>query len=273
MMVGNGVTDYHYDVWPAYIQTVYNFNLIPTSLKKEVIGNNCTHSFRHVLEENLTAECNATWQKIRALTDTHLNWYDLLRARAPSSSVKLLGADRYKEVDVNGHKKTYKRGRTMSEYTPWMKSQDNGDIFGDALTDYINSPATRKALNIPDSVQAFEMCQDEDPEKTKFRYYPQPEGSVWIYPILRNRVKILFYSGDTDGALPTVGTKNWIKSLNWARKEETRQWLINNQVAGYVEQFEGLDLVTVHGTGHMAPEWKPLEVTTMITAWIHGEEF
>ena len=61
MMVGNGVTDYTYDVWPAYIPTVYNFNLIPTSLKNQVLKNNCTHSFRHVLEENLTAECNATW--------------------------------------------------------------------------------------------------------------------------------------------------------------------------------------------------------------------
>jgi hypothetical protein len=25
MMVGNGVADYKYDVWPAYVPTVYNF--------------------------------------------------------------------------------------------------------------------------------------------------------------------------------------------------------------------------------------------------------
>ena len=171
---------------------------------------------------------------------------------------------------INGEEKTYKSGRLMSEYTPWMKHLENDVVLGNAMTDYINSPDVRKALNIPDSVQAFEMCRGEE---GPFQYYPQKEASKWIYPVLKNKVKILFYSGDTDGALPTVGTKNWIKTLGWERKEVTRQWLIHGQVAGYVEQFDGMDLVTVHGTGHMAPEWKPEQVTTMITAWIHDEEF
>ena len=25
----------------------------------------------------------------------------------------------------------------------------------------------------------------------------------------------MFYSGDTDGAVPTYGSKRWIKELNW----------------------------------------------------------
>ena len=50
--------------------------------------------------------------------------------------------------------------------------------------------------------------------------------------------------------------------------------MVNQQVAGYVEKYEGgLDFVTIHGTGHMAPEWKPEETTKMITAWIHNENF
>lgn len=89
--------------------------------------------------------------------------------------------------------------------------------------------------------------------------------------MLRNKIKILFYSGDTDGALPTIGAKNWIHSLGWNRTEYTRQWYTAGQVAGYVEQYDGLDFITVHGTGHMAPEWKPQQVTEMITHWIHNE--
>jgi hypothetical protein len=34
----------------------------------------------------------------------------------------------------------------------------------------------------------------------------------------------MFYSGDTDGAVPTYGSKQWIKELNWAVEEEWRPW-------------------------------------------------
>lgn len=90
---------------------------------------------------------------------------------------------------------------------------------------------------------------------------------------MKNKYKVLIYSGDTDGAVPTLGTRRWIQSLNWNITNEWRPWMVNGQVAGYVEKYDGLDFVTVHGTGHMAPQWKPQEVTTMVTAWIWGEKF
>jgi len=86
-------------------------------------------------------------------------------------------------------------------------------------------------------------------------------------------LKILIYSGDTDGAVPIYGTRQWIKKLHWKITEEWRTWFTDNQVSGYVERYDGLDFVTVHGTGHMAPEWKPKDVTTMVMAWLHGETF
>lgn len=61
MMVGNGVTDFHLDVWPAYIPTVFNFQLIPKKLRDDIVKNNCDHYFRHVLPENTTDFCNTQW--------------------------------------------------------------------------------------------------------------------------------------------------------------------------------------------------------------------
>ena len=29
----------------------------------------------------------------------------------------------------------------------------------------------------------------------------------------------------------------------------------NKQVAGYITKYDGLDLLTVKGVGHMAPQW------------------
>jgi len=32
--------------------------------------------------------------------------------------------------------------------------------------------------------------------------------------------------------------------------------MINDQIAGYYERYDGLEFTTVHGTGHMSPGWK-----------------
>lgn len=86
-------------------------------------------------------------------------------------------------------------------------------------------------------------------------------------------MRILKYSGDTDGAVPTYGTKEWIKMLNWDVLEAWRPWYTNGQVSGYVTRYDGLDFVTVKGVGHMAPQWAREPVQTMILAWAHNESF
>jgi hypothetical protein len=60
---------------------------------------------------------------------------------------------------INGEKKTYRRGYTRSEYTPWLPAtQGNEPILGDYVSDYMNQNSTRTALHIPESVPAWEMC-------------------------------------------------------------------------------------------------------------------
>lgn len=81
----------------------------------------------------------------------------------------------------------------------------------------------------------------------------------------------MFYSGDTDGAVPTYGSKEWIKDLGWDVKTEWTPWFTDGQVSGYIEQYDGLDFVTVKGVGHMAPQWARKQVTDMISAWTHDE--
>lgn len=65
---------------------------------------------------------------------------------------------------------------------------------------------------------------------------------------------MLHYSGDTDGSVPTVGTRAWIDSLGWNTTEAWRSYWYEGQVAGFVQSWEGgLTLGTVHGAGHMTP--------------------
>lgn len=83
--------------------------------------------------------------------------------------------------------------------------------------------------------------------------------------------KILFFSGDTDGAVPLLGSRRWITKLGWEILEPWKPWIIDDQVAGYLVRYDGLDFATVHGVGHMAPQWKRKEVTTLFNDWIHEE--
>jgi len=87
--------------------------------------------------------------------------------------------------------------------------------FGSALLDYMNSDAVRTAMHVPDFVQAWDLCTEE------ITYISEPEASQWIYEALAGKIRMLHYSGDTDGAVPTVGTQNWIASLNW---DKTSEW-------------------------------------------------
>lgn len=64
------------------------------------------------------------------------------------------------EVVIDGQVKTYKKGMTMQEYTPWasnvMVQTNKSVLLNDFVTDYMNLPETRKAMNIPSDVQAWQ---------------------------------------------------------------------------------------------------------------------
>jgi len=96
-------------------------------------------------------------------------------------------------------------------------------------------------------------------------------GSQWIYEALAGKYRMLHYSGDIDGSVPTQGTRNWIDSLNWNVTTEWHPYSVTNsdQVAGYSVAYEGdLTFGTVHGAGHMAPQFKREETYYLIFQWL-----
>lgn len=81
---------------------------------------------------------------------------------------------------------------------------------------------------------------------------------------------MLHYSGDVDGAVPTVGTQNWIATLDWATTTDWQSYMYGGQVAGYFETYTGgFTFATVHGAGHMAPQFKPPQTYKLINSWIN----
>lgn len=265
-MVGNGATNWDFDVWPSFPATVANFSIIPNSLYQKYLSSDCHAYFHNVYPATETEACKDVAKQLANLT-IELNWYDLYRKNYDLAAA----SPRLGSTVIGGETRTYRRGMTMAEYTPWaahiLDSRSAHTRNGDYLSDYMNREDVRAAFNLDDSVPAWEMCSET------LRYQVAEKASFWIYPELRNKYKLMFYSGDTDGAVPTYGTKQWIKELGWDVVEPWRQWLTNGTPSGYVEKYDGLDFVTVKGVGHMAPQWARQAVTEMMSAYIHDEDF
>jgi carboxypeptidase C (cathepsin A) len=49
--------------------------------------------------------------------------------------------------------------------------------------------------------------------------------------------------------------------------------VVDGQVGGYLERYNGsLTYASVHGAGHMAPQFKPAETFHLISNWIADKD-
>jgi carboxypeptidase C (cathepsin A) len=94
-----------------------------------------------------------------------------------------------------------------------------------------------------------------------------------IYVALKDKYRVLKYSGDTDGAIPTYGTKQWINELNWPIKTQWHPFKQDGQVAGYSETRNNgkFTFATIHGGGHMAPQWKRPQTYRVVFNFLRGD--
>jgi len=131
--------------------------------------------------------------------------------------------------------------------------------------EYLRNATVRKALNIPTTVQPWMLCTNMDYVSDYLH------GSLYTYGyLIRSGLRILIYSGDTDGAVPTIGTREWINSLNLGYQQTYTQWYVDDQVAGYYEMYNGLTLVTIKGAGHMVPQFKPAQAHHFFYAFLNN---
>jgi len=110
----------------------------------------------------------------------------------------------------------------------------------------LNRADVKEALHIP-STAKWSECSNID-------YTKNEKGSYWIYPHLKNQIRILHYGGDTDGVVPVLGTQRWMAELGWKITEKYRSWSVKKyHKGGWTLSREGMDLIIIHGGGHMIP--------------------
>lgn len=250
----------------------YWHSLVDTELHDKIVAAEC--NFKGPYMQELTEECAGYLDQFSVDT-ADINVYDIYGTcwgLGPTPQLYMSEKDRQ-----------HRRFISQNDYTPWLqreikKDDQSGEpilkelppcTWGSGLLDWMNLADTRKALHIPDSVQAWDLCQSGD----WWHYVIQPKGSQWIYEELQGKIRMLHFSGDTDGAVPTLGTQNWIATLGWDTVQDWTPYFVDAQVAGYTEVYEGdFTFGTVHGAGHMAPQFKPPQTYHLVMNWILGRD-
>ncbi|XP_062100195.1 serine carboxypeptidase 1-like [Humulus lupulus] len=92
-----------------------------------------------------------------------------------------------------------------------------------------------------------------------------------IEQLIAKGIRLWVYSGDIDARVPVTSSRYSINTLKLPVVNSWRPWYSNNQVGGYVIEYEGLTLITVRGAGHLVPSYQPERALTMISSFLHGK--
>jgi len=256
-MIGNGVTNWKYDTAPAFVKMGWTHGLISKALNEQIINADC--DFADVGAPPQTRECERLFSEFQDSTK-HVYPYDIYRppedfySQTPAKSVEeLLTSDNEQAASYISFSKLFKNSkRNSNDFAPVNKFMNNAD--------------TKKAMNIPEQYNWSE-CNN-------ISYEMLEKATQWIYPLLKGKYRMMHYSGDTDGVVPTVGTEGWMEDLGWEITSPYTAWLSQPKLlGGYTQTREGgLDFVTVHGCGHMAPQWKRQPSYLAISSWVNGKD-
>jgi cathepsin A (carboxypeptidase C) len=189
----------------------YWHSLYDTALHDKFAKDNCTYPGPGFNPGG--PKCMAHFIEFSKLTQ-NVNVYDIFGI--------CWGRGPYPQLEQTIKSKSPKKNYVTSEdYTPWLPkmSELTNELppctWGTPLIEYLNSDEVREALHIPSAIQAWDLCRSDD-----WYYTPEAEGSQWIYEALAGKYKMLHYSGDIDGAVPTIGTQQWIATLGWDTVDE-----------------------------------------------------
>lgn len=251
--IGNGVTDWDYDTFPAYIAMSYTHGLINLDLATRLENADC--DFRFFSLNKLRGTCARLFNEWNAAV-SDINIYDVYKS--PRDGGLMSKAESVEDL--------LKSDDTPNVgYANFLDAFENQNAFGNQIPQYLDRNDVREILHVTEKRGGWEAC-------TRFNYERLPQGTIELYPKIKAAgYRILKYSGDTDGSVPTLGTNQWIENLGWDVKIDHDPFIIDGKVAGFYTLRDGLEYVIFHGAGHLVPLWMRKETQYVFNQWLNGE--
>ncbi|XP_043703467.1 serine carboxypeptidase 1-like [Telopea speciosissima] len=282
-MVGNGVTDEVFD-GNALVPFVHGMGLISDDLYEETLKA-CQGNYWNPA----SGVCGDKLSKIDQDVND-LNIYDILepcyhspnsekftdgKIKLPSSFRKLGETERPLAVRKRmfGRAWPYRapvRDGIVPTWGQILNGDDNVPCTDDVVaTAWLDNAAVRQAIHAEQqsAIGGWQLCTDN----INFNH---DAGSMIKYHknLTALGYRALIYSGDHDMCVPYTGSQAWTRSLGYKIIDEWRPWYCNDQVAGYTQGYEhNLRFLTVKGSGHTVPEYKPVEALALFSRWLAGQ--
>ena len=268
ILVGNGVADWNYDTTPAMMDYIFTHHLIGFELRKEYL--------KYCEKEPDEEKCANCLIKISGLIN-NINVYDYLQDCEGLSNSN----DNRNSFYFNYARWAFpnKTLQSKPKYFLQLLEEEKESvpcIDSSNIERYFNKPEVKSALHVKSSIK-WELCNME----AYNRYRMLPKGSIYAYPYLLDKIRILIYSGDTDMAVPFNGNQAWIRNLKLPIISDWKPWRAYDldgtvdmeNIAGYRTIYQGLIFTTIKGTGHMVPQWKRKEAFYMVKQFLNNEDF
>lgn len=136
---------------------------------------------------------------------------------------------------------------------------------------YMNDPSVRTAIHATGSI-IWSGCSNI----VNYSRSDLLSSMIPVYNELLNQnppLRILVYSGDVDAIVPSVGTRTWLKRLQLKETDEIRPWVLNQQVGGWVTQYEKqLSFATVRNAGHFVPGLQGSRALYLFEQYLNNKE-
>lgn len=140
---------------------------------------------------------------------------------------------------------------------------------------YLNRADVRAALHVPSFVGTWEACSSKLNYSIPDNEAPMEPYYQWLLANTQG-LRFLIYSGDNDDRCATMGTTHWMWDL--LGEQVLSNWTMWNyqsatygkQLGGYLTQFKGISLATVHAAGHMVPDYQPERGLAVLQQFLAG---
>lgn len=243
VLVGNGVTDPYWDSSAlSYYPFLHGHGIIPDETY-DALSNDCPTTPQ-------SKSCLAALQKVQA----NMNNVDI--------------------YDIYGN---CFHQRPIWAANPHIAQDPPGNVppCTDAVkaTQWLNRNVAKTAIHVKQDI-VWSICN----EPINIGYDRGDASMMPIYlELLGAKKRALVFSGDTDGAVPYVGSALWTSHLGLNQTSLWRQWFFQDdvygtQVAGFATEYaEGLTFATVKGAGHMVPQFKPVPAFAMFQRFLSNK--